>query len=116
MKVITQLIKHFWQRGALTPAEIDYLVQHGFIRSRDLPGYSPPPEEPAAAVPPLSIIGTVSPASPLDSVEDSLVRRRPKRGGRAQPRGRVVEIKELCARVAAELARRQAALGTLVRL
>ena len=44
MKVITQLIKHFWERGALLAAEIEYLVRHGFVRVRDLPGYEPPPE------------------------------------------------------------------------
>lgn len=114
MKVITQLVKHFWQRGALSPMEIEYLIRHGFIRARDLAGYVPPPEEPETPAAPLSVIGQVEPSGPLDRIEDSLVRRGTKRGG-AKPRGRVVEIKELCERVAGELNRRQLVLGKLVR-
>ena len=114
MKVITQLVKHFWQRGALSPAEVEYLIRHGFIRARDLAGYVAPPEEPEAAIPPLSVIGPVGSPTQLDRIEDSLVRRSAKRGG-TKPRGKVVEIKELCERVSADLTRRQAVLAKLVR-
>ena len=41
MKVIQQLIGHFWERGALTPEEAHYLVEHGFIRAEELEGYGP---------------------------------------------------------------------------
>jgi hypothetical protein len=112
MKVITQLVKHFWQRGALSPTEIEYLINHGFVRARDLAGYVPPPEEPEPAIPPLSVIGQVGSPTQLERLEDSLVRRAAKRGT-AQPRGQVVEIKELCRRVNTELIRRQAALARL---
>jgi hypothetical protein len=111
MKVITQLVKHFWERGALTATEIDYLVKHGFVRSRDLVGYGPPPEEPEPE--PLSIIGPVTSGGPHDDVEDVLVRRRVRRG-RVQPRGQILDEKELCRRVHLELTRRQAALAKLV--
>jgi len=38
MRVIEQLVQHFWNRGALTRQEADYLVKHGFVRESDLPG------------------------------------------------------------------------------
>jgi hypothetical protein len=115
MKVITQLIKHFWERGTLTAAEVEYLVRHGFVRVRDLPGYEPPPEEPPAPIEPLNVIGLVEPAHPLEAVEESLVRRRTRRG-RHEAKGQPVEIKELCERAGAELARRENALRQIVRL
>ena len=115
MKVITQLIKHFWERGALSFAEVEYLVRHGFVRVRDLPGYEPPPEEPPAPVEPLNIIGAVEPAHPLEAVEESLLRRGIRRG-RGEPKGPTVEVKELLARVQAELARRENSLRQVVRM
>lgn len=38
MRVIEQLVQHFWARGALTREEAIYLVRHGFAREADLPG------------------------------------------------------------------------------
>jgi hypothetical protein len=38
MRVIEQLVQHFWTRGALTREEAQYLVKHGFVREGDLPG------------------------------------------------------------------------------
>jgi hypothetical protein len=38
MRVIEQLVHHFWARGALTREEALYLVRHGFAREADLPG------------------------------------------------------------------------------
>lgn len=38
MRVIEQLVQHFWARGALTRDEAQYLVKHGFVREGDLPG------------------------------------------------------------------------------
>lgn len=116
MKVITQLIKHFWERGALSFADVEYLVRHGFVRVRDLPGYEPPPEEPPPAIEPLSVIGTVEPAHPLEAVEESLTLRRRSRRGRGEPKLPALEVKELLARVQAELARREDALRQVVRL
>lgn len=116
MKVITQLIKHFWERGALSFAEVEYLVRHGFVRVRDLPGYEPPPEEPPAPLEPLSIIGTVGPAHPLEAVEESLTLRRRIRRGRGEPKLPALELKELLARVQAELTRRENSLRKVVRL
>ena len=39
MKVITQLIRHFWQRGALSYDQAEYLLDQGFARMADLPGF-----------------------------------------------------------------------------
>ncbi len=39
MRVIEQLVQHFWTRGALTREEAQYLVKHGFVRETDLPGF-----------------------------------------------------------------------------
>jgi hypothetical protein len=61
MRVLQQLITHFWQRGAITLEQAHYFVEHGFVRAVDLAGYQPRPqsEEPeddgklgAAAWPP----------------------------------------------------------------
>jgi len=38
MRVIEQLVHHFWARGALTREQAMYLVNHGFARGVDLPG------------------------------------------------------------------------------
>lgn len=48
MRVIEQLVQHFWTRGALTRDEALYLVKHGFVRESDLPGLveAAPPDEP----------------------------------------------------------------------
>ncbi|MCI0703335.1 MAG: hypothetical protein L0241_19830, partial [Planctomycetia bacterium] len=42
MRVIEQLVHHFWARGALTREEALYLVKHGFARESDLPGLTEP--------------------------------------------------------------------------
>jgi hypothetical protein len=111
MKVITQLIRHFWQRAALTTSEIDYLVEHGFVRERDIPGYRPgvPGDYHEAAS------GAVS--EPLETVEEELVRRSTRRRGTGGgPKRKLLEIDELCRLLQAEFARRAGALAGLTRL
>jgi hypothetical protein len=115
MKVISQLIKHFWKRGALSATDVDYLIRHGFVRVRDLPGYQPPDEEQLLPVHPLNVIGPVEAAHPLEAVEESL-RRESARRGRGGPKGRTIEVKELCELVADELNRREGALRQVMRL
>jgi hypothetical protein len=44
MRVIEQLVQHFWTRGALTREEALYLVKHGFVREADLVGLVDSPE------------------------------------------------------------------------
>jgi hypothetical protein len=38
MRVIEQLVQHFWARGAITRDEALYLAKHGFVKETDLPG------------------------------------------------------------------------------
>ena len=56
MRVIEQLVHHFWARGALTREEAQFLVDHGFARECDLPGLVGPEREidPEAYEPPAS--------------------------------------------------------------
>jgi hypothetical protein len=114
MKVITQLVKHFWERGALSTSEAEYLVRHGFIRERDLPGYVAPadhhPTEPTWVEP------VIEPLTALEQVEESLVRRRERRGGAGAIKHKALEPKELCSRVELELARRESSLAKVVRM
>jgi hypothetical protein len=44
MRVIEQLVQHFWTRGALTREEALYLVKHGFVREADLAGLTDAPD------------------------------------------------------------------------
>jgi hypothetical protein len=44
MRVLQQLIRHFWQRGALSLDQAHYFVEHGFVRPEDLPDYRPRPQ------------------------------------------------------------------------
>jgi hypothetical protein len=44
MKVVQQLIEHFWDRGSLPLEQAHYLVEHGFIRAVHLAGYVPRPD------------------------------------------------------------------------
>lgn len=45
MRVIEQLVHHFWARGALSREEAQFLVDHGFARECDLPGLVEPERE-----------------------------------------------------------------------
>lgn len=83
MRVIEQLIQHFWQRGALTRTEIEYLVQHGFVRANDLPDYLDA-DEPAEPTPLYEADSIDDKREPLPDPEDELMGRRvgKKRGGK----------------------------------
>lgn len=88
MRVVEQLIQHFWQRGALTRTEIEYLVQHGFVRAKDLPEYldADEPTEPTPLYEPEPIEEA---KEPLPDPEDELLGRRvggKKRGGKKKPK------------------------------
>jgi hypothetical protein len=90
MKVITQLIRHFWQRGALSPQQAEYLLDQGFARLVDLPGFVPPPEEPVAAL----IERPIELATPLEEIGEQL-EAPPRRRGRGGPKGAVPEEEDL---------------------
>ncbi len=112
MKVITQLIRHFWLRGALSPEQAEYLLDQGFARLTDLPAYRPVPEAPEQA----AVERVVEPPTPLKQLGERLEeppRRRPRGGG---PTGVVPVEEDLRLWLNKQFARRARPLGTLVRL
>lgn len=52
MRVIEQLIQHFWSRSLMTREDIAYLIKHGFVRDTALPGWLPPEPQPEPHDPP----------------------------------------------------------------
>jgi hypothetical protein len=114
MKVITQLIKHFWQRGSLAADEADYLVDHGFIRSGDLPGYKKPtgkagrrPASPDVATHDNQSLAEDAWYHSAEQMEVALCRRRAtRRRKRGEIKRDCVSLDELCARVNGEFQRR----------
>lgn len=112
MKVITQLIRHFWERGVLSHAEIDYLLQHGFVRLKDVPGYQPKHFEASAYV------DDVPPEPPdeLELYEESLVRRTITRRGPHEPQAAVLTIDELLERLRSDYERRGVDLASVLSL
>jgi hypothetical protein len=126
MKVIAQLVRHFWQRGALTSDEAAYLVRHGFVRARDLPGYQGPDlsvhqkkagnPDSQGSMEPFSLSPPAGPPDGFDLVEEQLVRRS-SRGVRSHRyRKKVLDEKDLCQRVEGELRRRRPWLRQLTKL
>jgi hypothetical protein len=124
MKVITQLVKHFWQRGALTGAEADYLVDNGFIRPHDLSGYKGRTGKPsrAPASPQIARLDAHDPGDEAwghleEQLEVVLLRRRPTRrnkGGSAKRDS--LSLNELCRRLNDEFQRRETSLTILIAL
>ncbi len=110
MKVITQLIRHFWQRGALTAEQAEYLLDQGFARPADLPGYQPPvhaePGRPEQVV---------EPPHRWDIVAEQLERPARKRGG-GGPKGVVPEAEDLQLWLRKQFARRARHGSALVAL
>ena len=121
MKVISQLVRHFWQSGALSADDVEYLLRHGFARLRDLPGYKPrkqgarAPAQPAVSPLPER---PVEAASPLEHFEEALVRRGPPRrggGGRAAA-SRAIRPEAICRRLRKMFALREPGMAGLVEL
>jgi hypothetical protein len=108
MKVITQLIRHFWQRGALSPEQAEYLLDQGFARLADLPGYQPPPEADTPAV----ATATIEPPTVLEELGEQL--HRPRRRGGGGPKGAVPKESDLRLWLNKQFARRSRALSSLV--
>jgi hypothetical protein len=108
MKVITQLIQHFWQRRVLTTEQVDYLVRQGFVRPGDLPGldWSEDTGEEIAA----PAVVFLAP-DPLDEVAEKLTQRTAGRRGPGKPKGKVLAEDELVAAVETVLTERADALA-----
>lgn len=114
MKVVAQLIRHFWQRGVLTPLEAAYLRRHGFCRDKDLPGFT----DPRAGADIADLRADVPPAPPdaLELIEDALVRQTTVRRGGGRAKSNPLSEKELLRRVRDEFAVRAAAFDHLLAL
>ena len=115
MKVLQQLIEHFWARGVLNQDQAHYLVENGFVRPGDLPDYTPRDrpeddddteiEEPAAPLPP---------PDPLDVVQEELTDTSPGRGkGGKAPKASEYSLADLRSDLQALLAARQPWFGAL---
>jgi hypothetical protein len=94
MRVIEQLVQHFWARGALTREEALYLVRHGFVREADLVGLVDQPSEPAAVAEeepaPREDPRFDPKAREIEQLEDELVGRNSaggRKGGKKKPAG-----------------------------
>jgi hypothetical protein len=115
MKVIAQLIRHFWERGVLTPDEVAYLLQHGFARRQDLPGFEFPTEVPPFD-PGLESGSPPEPAGDLEIYEESLVRRHEARRSAHEPHPAELKIEEILERLQGEYARRATDLKSVLAL
>lgn len=108
MKVITQLVQHFWSRQALSDAQAQYLVSQGFVRAGDLPGFEftvPVEKDPSSfkfKKPPYQARRGDSEQDRQDKQAD---RASPKKG-RGKPKGKALDEKELAKSVQAEFDRR----------
>ncbi len=116
MRVIEQLVQHFWTRGALSRAEALYLVKHGFVREGDLAGLVEPPPEPETdefEVPAEILDDRDDPrfdpkAREAEELEDELTGRNAgggKKAGKKKPAGH--NLAPAAARLAAHLAERE---------
>ncbi len=118
--MITQLVRHFWQRGVLTLDDAEYLVRAGFVREQDLPGFTLPPEDARkrGLVPDFGTAPHFD--GPLELLEESLRRQAAPRRSRAEGRGPgkrpVLQPEDLCGLLQREFGRRWAKLKWIVRL
>lgn len=121
MRVIEQLVQHFWARGALTREEAEYLVKHGFVREADLPGFAADASGPAEP----EIVQKTAPtaasrdeptddprfdpkAREAEELEDELVGRNSsggRKGGKKKPAGH--DLAPLAANLGAMLTTRE---------
>jgi hypothetical protein len=110
MKVISQLVRHFWQTGALSPDDVEYLLRHGFARQRDFPGYRRAKSSRAVLVPADREPVPVAEPTHYDIIEEALRQRGPNRRGRAGPSAQDVPLEMICRRLRAIFKRRSSQL------
>ena len=114
MKVITQLIRHFWQNGLLSREETQYLLGHGFVRPHDVPGHEGLDEDESDERP-YEPDEVVEFPSALEELEDGL---RGKASGRSQRdlKAKAVTSRQLMTRARQQFKRREPALGAILAL
>ena len=118
MKVLNQLIQHFWDRGALSLDQAHYLVEHGFVKAADLDNYVPRPPEPeeadaAMAAEPVEVLLP----DEWDQREEVLVEKPAgKKRGKAAPKLPEYDLARLRDGVVAALAEREDYFPALVEL
>jgi hypothetical protein len=118
VKVLQQLIQHFWMRGVLSDDQAHYLVESGFIRPRDLEDYEPRPEEDRAR----SSVEQTFPTElfqpdELERTEEELTERQVRRKGeRSAPKVPELKVEELAEQLRLALAARSSSLGALCEL
>jgi hypothetical protein len=114
MKVLQQLIQHFWTHGALTPEQAHYLVEHGFVRAEDLDSYEPESAadqgDAYAERPPVEVL----PPDEMDHKEEELIDAAGRRkGGKTAPRTPDLTTEQLGEMLEAILRAREALLPAL---
>lgn len=117
MKVITQLVQHFWSRQALSDAQAQYLVSQGFVRATDLPGFEfqvPIEKEPSSFKFKKPLYQPRKGDSEQDR-QDKLVDRGPSKKSRGKPKGTSLTEKDLAKSVQTVLDRRGKLLEILRR-
>jgi hypothetical protein len=99
MKVITQLVQHFWSRQALSEAQAEYLVSQGFVRAGDLPGFTysvPADKQPSS----FKFKKPLAPPHPKEHVQEELEGRGPTKKARSgKSKGQPLTEKELVKQV-----------------
>jgi hypothetical protein len=116
MKVVTQLVQHFWQRGALTREEIEYLLEHDFIRADDLPGYQPSKAFTDGSLDSFDN-GRVELPDPLEEIQEELIRRRPeRRQSRVETRTGELDIDDILERLRQDFDRRETDFDSVLAL
>ncbi len=113
MKVIQQLTQHFWDQGALSPNQVDYLVVRGYVHEEDLNNYQLEPAKEAK----------VAPLPDFDSLthwEERLEGSCRRLAGRGKKRSRKPELHvttdQVLERVGAELGRRARRCSALTKI
>ena len=123
MKVVAQLVKHFWDRGVLSLPEAAYLVDHGFVNQRELANYDARMKiaqrasgriiDPALAA---QYAAEDAQAKVIERLEARLMRRRVSSKRPRSGMAHSAAASELCRTVRAALDARAGALARLVPL
>ena len=117
MKVLQQLIQHFWLRGVLAVEQAHYLVESGFIRPGDLENYEPRLQEDEGDSIADRLPTEIYLPDELERTEEELsVRPVRRKGAKTTPKATDLTMAELEQQLRAVLAARSSSLPALVEL